>query len=299
MGHLGYNPPASDRPDPWTLNQRPRASMKPFRGAPWEPPEKARPPARANPAAWFGEYKRNNERYGVRPVSAAATTQIKDALSRYQRSNRNPGVGYDGKRNKFTLMVLENGVNKPFGSFLTEEEGVEGYAGMVDKKDRGPHGIEGLPRTNQTHIMKRDGVSEKSSRRVLMELNGPPGVQIQPAGYWQQNVGPKESTNVNNFVTPQNLPATPHSQPFVSRPTSASLLAGRPAAARRQRPSTALLRDKGQWSVQRQDHLHEGKRDDLCGAEKERVEYNPETMRKLWSGLWMEQRPPVGIPFDD
>jgi hypothetical protein len=32
---LGYNPPLDQRPDPWTINLRPRASMKPFRGAPW------------------------------------------------------------------------------------------------------------------------------------------------------------------------------------------------------------------------------------------------------------------------
>jgi hypothetical protein len=30
-----YNPPMSDRPDPYTVHLRPRASMKPFRGAPW------------------------------------------------------------------------------------------------------------------------------------------------------------------------------------------------------------------------------------------------------------------------
>jgi len=203
----------------------------------------------------------------------------RDALSRYQPSDRNPGVGFDTKRKNFTLIVVENGIDKPFGSFLTEAEGVQGYGGMIDKKDRGPIGIEGLPRTQ-----KRDGVS----RKVLMELNGPPGVQLHPAGHWQQNNRDRDiRVNVGDFTTPQN------------RPMSASLLAGRPTAARRQRPSTALLHEKGQWSQERQEHLQEVKRGDVCSAENDRVEYNPDTMRKLWSGLWMPQRPPIGIPYDD
>jgi hypothetical protein len=180
-------------------------------------------------------------------------------------------------------------VDKPFGSFLTEDEGVQGYAAMFDKNTRGPHGIEGMPRTN-----KRDGVA----REVLMELNGPPGAQLHPAGHWQQNkpLAEKADTknvNVGNWTTPQRR--------TMSRPESASLLANRPVAARRQRPSTALLRDKGQWSGVREDHLQECVRDDICGSANngERVEYNPDMVKRCWAGGWNDQRPPVGIPYND
>lgn len=250
-----------------------------------EPPAACMPPAKTKPSEWFQTYTRLTSVYGnARPVSAPVL-QSRDASSRYQRSNRNPGVGYDGKRKKFTLMVMENGVDKPFGSFLTEDEGVQGYAGMCDKNTRGPHGIEGIPRTN-----KRDGVA----REVLMELNGPPGAQLHPPGHWQQNKGSAEqqartNVNVGKWTTPQ------------SRPTSASLLAHRPVAARRQRPSTALLRNKGQWSGVREDNLHECVRNDICGAatDGERVEYNPDIVRRCWAGGWNDQRLPVGIPYND
>ena len=256
------------------------------------------PPTRSKPAEWFNDYIKNMEVYGsLRPASAAAALHSRDKSSRYQRSNRNPGVGFDEKRKKFTLMIVEDGVDKPFGSFLVEEEGVQGFAGMADKKDIGPHGIPGVPRTN-----KRDGVA----RQVLHELNGPPGVQLQPAGYWQKNMGASLSAgignknpNVGNWTTPQGRPVTesPNSprlnNPKAVRPVSASLLAGRPLAARRQRPSTALLREKGQWTGQRPDHQQE------CPSTNfvERVEYNPDTMKHCWAGGWNPQRPPPGIPF--
>ena len=239
---------------------------------------------------------------GPRPTSAAAVLGGKDASARYQRSDRNPGVGYDAKRKKFTLMVVENGKDVPLGSFLNESEGVEGVSALSDLALRGPHGLEGLPRTKH-----RDGVP----RWVLMEMNGPPGVQLLPAGHWQKNMGGanKNSSNVNVGIW-----TTPHEEleyaPGRNRPMSASLLAGRPTAARRQRPSTALLRDKGQWNADKKaeggifkgaGHLQETARADLCGALEggERVEYNPDRMKMCWSGMWNQQRPSPGIPYND
>lgn len=260
--------------------------------------------------------------------------------TRYQPCEVNPGVGYDTRRytkdvqaittmviipcnikskssltdthqnerrHNFTLLAQENGALKPFGSFLTEDAGIQGQGGMKDKEERGPHGIVGLISTN-----KKDGVSKK----MLHQLNGPPGVQLQPPGHWQNNLGAvnqerveynpearytnlgfanqNRNANVGDWRTPQN------------RPASASLLTNRPAAARRQRPSTALLRDKGQWTeAQRQpgggtrgkaDHLLEPTRDytHLCGAlGSDRVEYNPDSAQQRWAGLWEEQKKSV------
>jgi hypothetical protein len=245
------------------------------------------------PAEWYAAHKKTMQAHGLwRPASAAAL-QGRDASSRYQRCARNPGVGFDRERKKFTLMVVENGVDKPFGSFLTEDEGVEGCTAMIDKRNRGPHGIQGIPRTN-----KLEGVPKE----VLMEANGPPGVQLNPTGHWQKNEGAKNTggrnVNVGNWTTPQSQPVvdTNSSERHVThramRPASASLLAGRPTAARRQRPSTALLRDKGQWTGKREDHQQEVVRRDLCGAlDGERVEYNPETMKNLWAGGWINKFP--------
>lgn len=239
---------------------------------------------------------------GMRPTSAAPVLQSKDASARYQRSDRNPGVGFDTKRKNFTLMVTENGMDKAFGSFRTEFEGVQAISALYDKAElRGPHGIEGLPRTQ-----KRDS----ASRKVLMELNGPPGAQLFRPGHWQNNSGggdTKDNVNVGIWATPQK--ELDHVQGR-NRPVSASLLAGRPAAARRQRPSTALLRDKGQWNTERRaeggifklrDHLQEAGRADLCGAAPggERVEYNPDKIKLCWSGGWNAQRAAPGIPFND
>lgn len=239
---------------------------------------------------------------GLRPTSATAALQSKDASARYQRSERNPGVGYDVKRKKFTLMVMENGMDVPFGSFLTEASGVEGCSALNDRAARGPHGLEGLPRTQNL-----DGVS----RQVLMEMNGPPGSQLLPPGHWQKNMGAgyRNSSNVNVGIWTAPQKELDHA-PLRNRPSSASLLTGRPAAARRQRPSTALLKSKGQWNTERlaeggiykmPDHLQEAVRADLCGAADggERVEYNPDRTKKSWSGGWSDQHPPPGIPFND
>ena len=70
-------------------------------------------------------------------------------------------------------------------------------------------------------------------------------------------------------ITPQLL-----SRP---RPQSASLLRDRHAASQRpQRPSTALLRDKGQFSGRASDFVRESMREDVCGAGGgERMEYRP------------------------
>jgi hypothetical protein len=79
-----------------------------------EPPAACMPPAKAKPAEWYQTYARLAAVYGnARPVSATPVLQSRDASSRFQRSNRNPGVGYDGKRKKFTLMVRENGTPTP------------------------------------------------------------------------------------------------------------------------------------------------------------------------------------------
>lgn len=248
------------------------------------------------PAEWVIAHKKTMKTYGLwRPASAGAALQSSNKSSRYQRCASNPAVGYDTEQKKFTLMVLENGVDVPFGSFLTEPAGVEGNAALIDKRQRGPHGIAGIPRTN-----KRDGVPQE----VLRENYGPPGVQLQPAGHWQKNEGQNQdgkNVNVGIWTTPQSQPTENSSERIVThramRPASASLLAGRPAAARRQRPSTALLRDKGQWTGKREDHQQEVLRKDLCGAlGGERVEYNPETMRNLWAGGWVNKIPQAQAP---
>lgn len=74
--------------------------------------------------------------FARRQVSFEATRNISKIRSllklticrcsaRFQRSQRNPSVGYDTKRKKFTVMVVENGVDAPKGSFRAEEEAVE------------------------------------------------------------------------------------------------------------------------------------------------------------------------------
>jgi hypothetical protein len=199
-------------------------------------------------------------------------------------------VGFDTKRKLFTLIVKENGADKPFGAFRTESEGVEGFKALVDNQERGPHGIAGLLRTNKI---------QGASRQALMELNGPPAAQLKPAGHWQQNKGApnmqSNNVNVGDWTTPQSQPK------LHIRPMSASLLRAKERPAAPRRPSTALLRDKGQFVAgRRQDYLREAERRDLEAAlHGERVEYNPGPRKMCWAGGWMEQHPPMDIPYDD
>ena len=89
------------------------------------------------------------------------------------------------------------------------------------------------------------------------------------------------------------------------RPQSASLLRDRHAASQRpQRPSTALLRDKGQFSGRASDFVRQSMREDVCGVGGgdrrenrppqlngqnivgERVEYVPvDRTRVCWAGI--------------
>jgi len=123
--YTSYNPPADQRPNPWAMRLRPRSSMKPFRGPPWGQPRMYGEAREPEPAPWIVDFKNMQDRLGLRVQGGTAALVSRDASARFQRSQRNPSVGYDTKRKKFTVMVVENGVDAPKGSFRAEEEAVE------------------------------------------------------------------------------------------------------------------------------------------------------------------------------
>jgi hypothetical protein len=56
----------------------------------------------------------------------------------------NPGVAFDKTMKKYRLLLFENGVPKPRGSFFTDEDGMTAYSGYYDFIGRGPHGVAGV-----------------------------------------------------------------------------------------------------------------------------------------------------------
>ena len=77
---------------------------------------------------WFratpGQFRGYAEDF-LRSVRSLLKLTVCHCSARFQRSQRNPSVGYDTERKKFAVMVVENGVNAPKGSFRAEEEAVE------------------------------------------------------------------------------------------------------------------------------------------------------------------------------
>ena len=114
------------------MRLRPRSSMKPFRGPPWGQPRMYGEAREPEPAPWIVDFKNMQDRLGLRVQGGTAALISRDASARFQRSQRNPSVGYDTKRKKFTVMVVENGVDAPKGSFRAEEEAVEAHKATLD-----------------------------------------------------------------------------------------------------------------------------------------------------------------------
>mmetsp|Transcript_25673 Transcript_25673/g.64717 ORF Transcript_25673/g.64717 Transcript_25673/m.64717 type:complete len:262 (-) Transcript_25673:202-987(-) len=127
--------------DPWDTRGRPRASMKAFTGIPWKGPTKSDADPR-KPAEWFGRYKKT---MNIRPASVSGNVSAGlGQASNFVQTELNPGVAFDKTTKKFRLLLFENGMPKPMGSFFTDEDGMQAYGGYHDFYGRGPHGVTGV-----------------------------------------------------------------------------------------------------------------------------------------------------------
>mmetsp|Transcript_48466 Transcript_48466/g.75679 ORF Transcript_48466/g.75679 Transcript_48466/m.75679 type:complete len:233 (-) Transcript_48466:560-1258(-) len=160
--------------DPWTIHLRPRASMKPFTGAPWKPPPAyflKLTGARDKPAPWFDRYQRMMN-IGHRPSSAPAASVVRKESGNFIQTDLNPGVAFDKTTKKFRILLFEHGLATATGSFFTDEDGMVAYSGFHDFMGRGPHGIAGVTRSAGNM--------------------GPPGAALQAQHHWASNKGNKK-----------------------------------------------------------------------------------------------------------
>lgn len=158
--------------------------MKPFSGTPWLPPTvKMRTihqnlrswdnprdkPSQNKKPEWFERYRKMMSLGGLESVNQDASSAPNRNAGNFIQTEINPGVAYDKTTKKFCILLFENGIPKPRGSFVIESEGRAGFSGFYDLLSRGPHGIAGV---------------EASARNP-----GPPGVALLPEGHWQKNKG--------------------------------------------------------------------------------------------------------------
>jgi hypothetical protein len=78
------------------------------------------------------------------PTSASLGSGLGQS-SNFVQTELNPGVALDKTTKKYRLLLFENGVPKPRGSFFTDEDGMTAYSGYYDFIGRGPHGVMGVP----------------------------------------------------------------------------------------------------------------------------------------------------------